>query len=75
MTTDREACGRCSMSTAVDVASAGREEGDGSDRDPFGDARIEVDERQLRAVSPGAWLSRISDRVGSSVDRLTWGDR
>ena len=75
MTTDREACGRCSMSTAVDVANAGREEDERGERDPFGDARIEVDERQLRAVSPGAWLSRISDRIGSSVDRLTWGDR
>lgn len=75
MTNDREACGRCSMSTAVDVASAGREDEDGVDRDPFGEERIEVDERALRTVSPAAWLSGVSDRLSSTVDRLTWGER
>ncbi|WP_246084375.1 hypothetical protein [Salinadaptatus halalkaliphilus] len=41
-------------------------------RDPYGEERIEVDEGQLRTVSPGAWLSRVSDRLGSSIDRLVW---
>lgn len=68
-----EACGRCSMSTAVDVASAGREDEDAPDRDPFGEKRIEVDERALRTASPAAWLSGVSDRLASTVDRLTWG--
>ena len=61
------------MSTAVDVANAGRGEDERPERDPFGDERIEVDEEQLRLVSPGAWLSRASDRIGSAVDRMTWG--
>lgn len=52
MATDREACGRCSMSTAVDVANAGRDDDERSERDPYGDERIEVDERDLRMVSP-----------------------
>lgn len=70
----REACGRCSMSTTVDVANAGRDD-DHVDRDPLGEARIEVDERELRIVSPGAWFSSVTDRIASRVDRMTWGTR
>ncbi|WP_254766228.1 hypothetical protein [Salinilacihabitans rarus] len=72
---DREACGRCSLSTAVDVAEADRDgSGDeGATRDPYGEARIEVDERELRLVSPGAWLSRLVERVDETGRRLTWG--
>ncbi|ARS90709.1 hypothetical protein [Natrarchaeobaculum aegyptiacum] len=75
MERQREACGRCSMSTTVDVASAGREDEDHAERDPFGEDRIEVDERELRVVSPGAWLSSVNDRIGAYVDRLTWKNR
>lgn len=71
----REACGRCSMSTTVDVANAGRDDEGRAERDPFGDERIEVDERELQVVSPGAWLSSIGDRIGARVDRITWGNR
>ncbi|MFC6719724.1 hypothetical protein ACFQGT_12940 [Natrialbaceae archaeon GCM10025810] len=69
----REACGRCSLSTAVDVASADREEDEGAARDPYGKARIEIDESDLRRVSPAAWLSRIATRLDEAGRRLTWG--
>lgn len=70
---EREACGRCSLSTVVDVAEADRDGGDdGPARDPYGEARIEVDERELRLVSPAAWLSRLVERVDGVGRRLTW---
>jgi hypothetical protein len=75
MTNEREACGRCGLSAVADVANADRDDEERAARDPYGDARIEVDERQLRAVSPGVWLSRIGDRLGSIGDRLAWGGR
>jgi hypothetical protein len=58
------------MSSVVSVAS---EDGGGDGRDPFGDARIEVDERQLRAVSPAAWLGRVKRRLDAFATRLTYG--
>lgn len=70
---ETEACGRCGMSTVVDVAS---ETGDGDDdheRDPFAGDRIELEERQLRAVSPGAWLGRVKRRLDEYATRLTYG--
>ncbi|NGM67921.1 hypothetical protein G6M89_02650 [Natronolimnobius sp. AArcel1] len=66
MATDREACGRCSMSTAVDVANAGRDDDERSERDPYGD------ERDLRMVSPGYWLLRLTDRAHRAVTRFVW---
>jgi hypothetical protein len=64
------------MSSVVDVSRSG----DGGDdesrsRDPFGEARIEVDERQLRAVSPGAWLGGVKTRLDEFATRLTYGKR
>jgi hypothetical protein len=69
---ETEACGRCGVSTVVDVAS---ETGDDADaaRDPFAGDRIELDERELRAVSPGAWLGRIKRRLDEYATRLTYG--
>jgi len=71
---DTESCGRCAMSSVVSVASE-NEDGDGDERrrDPFGNARIEVDERQLRAVSPAAWLGRVKRRLDEFATRLTYG--
>jgi hypothetical protein len=72
-----EACGRCAMSSVVDVSRSG--DGDRDDesrgRDPFGEARIEVDERQLRAVSPGAWLDGVKGRLDEFATRITYGRR
>lgn len=69
----REACGRCSLSTAVDVANAGRDEDGRGARDPYGEERIEVDESELRRVSPAAWHSKISSWIDDAGRRLTWG--
>ncbi|MFD1562946.1 hypothetical protein ACFR99_05220 [Haloarchaeobius amylolyticus] len=71
-----EACGRCSMSTVVDVASSGDEDGDAEgtgNRDPFGDAAIEVDDETLRRVSPGAWMGRLTERLDDLGRRLIYG--
>lgn len=68
-----EACGRCAMSTVVDVTESGKgDEGAGSS-DPYGNARIEVDESELRAVSPAAWLEGVKRRLDDLAGRLTYG--
>ncbi|MFB6123792.1 MAG: hypothetical protein ABEJ78_10080 [Haloferacaceae archaeon] len=66
-----EACGRCAMSSVVDVSMADDEDADGSD--PFGEARIEVDEDQLRSVSPAAWLAGVRHKLDEVATRLTYG--
>jgi hypothetical protein len=66
------------MSSVVDVsrsADDGQEGARDRDRDPFGQARIEVDERQLRAVSPGAWLGGVRRRLDEFATRITYGRR
>lgn len=62
-----EACGRCAMSTVVDAVD------DERDRDPFGDARIEVDEAAIRRVSPAGLLADLKDWLDDTVHRLTYG--
>ncbi|MFC6764278.1 hypothetical protein [Natrinema soli] len=73
MGNDREACGRCSMSVAVDSATADAERGEPADRDPYGEARIEVDEDELRAISPSAWFSGLTARIDDAAQRIVWG--
>jgi hypothetical protein len=68
---ETETCGRCAMSSVVGVTTD--EDGDGRERDPFGEDRIEVDERQLRTVSPAAWLGRVKRRIDDYATRLTYG--
>jgi hypothetical protein len=63
------------MSSVVDVSRSGDGDDDSRTRDPFGEARIEVDERQLRAVSPGAWLGGVKTRLDEFATRLTYGKR
>ncbi|WP_049890136.1 hypothetical protein [Natronorubrum sulfidifaciens] len=72
MPKEREACGRCSMSVAVDVANSDRDADERAARDPYGDARIEVDEKQLRTLSPSAWLEGLSSRLDDLANRLVW---
>ncbi|MBX0293446.1 hypothetical protein [Haloarcula nitratireducens] len=66
MSKETESCGRCSMSTVVDTT-------DGQGSDPFGTARIEVDDGEARAVSPAAWLAGLKDRLDDAATRLTYG--
>lgn len=65
------------MSTVVDVASYGDEDDDGADgeanRDPFGEAAIEIDDDELRRISPGAWAGRLSERLDDLGERLIHG--
>nr|WP_321168756.1 hypothetical protein [Salinigranum salinum] len=63
------------MSSVVDVSRSSDGDDDGRTRDPFGEARIEVDERQLRAVSPGAWLGGVKTRLDEFATRITYGRR
>ncbi|PSP77251.1 hypothetical protein BRC88_14380 [Halobacteriales archaeon QS_4_69_225] len=71
MPKDTEACGRCSMTVVVDAVDEEGEEG-ASDRDPFGEDRIEVDRRAMDRVSPAAWVGRLSTRLDEVVGRLAW---
>jgi hypothetical protein len=59
------------MSSVVDVAQSGDD--DAEPRDPFGEARIEVDESQLRSVSPAAWLGGVKRKLDELATRLTYG--
>ena len=61
----REACGRCAMSSVSGVMN--------EDHDPFEGERIEVEETQLRKVSPSVLLGRARQRIDSLVTKLTYG--
>ena len=67
-----EACGRCAMSSVVEAVEEGREESERR-RDPFGGARIEVADADLRKASPGAWLGGLKRRIDELATRLTYG--
>ncbi|MFB6255838.1 MAG: hypothetical protein ABEH58_03780 [Haloplanus sp.] len=69
---DTETCGRCAMSSVVDVTVSDDEKAD-AESDPYAGGRIEVDETQLRAVSPAAWLGRVKRRLDDYATRLTYG--
>ena len=70
--TDREACGRCAMSSVTEVAADGQSDEDREAADPFADARIELSEEELRSVSPAAWLGRVKRRIDAVATRLTY---
>jgi len=72
--TDREACGRCAMSSATDVAADGKTDEDRETADPFAGARIELSEGELRSVSPSAWLGGAKRRIDAVATRLTYGE-
>ncbi|WP_396611199.1 hypothetical protein ACH9L7_13410 [Haloferax sp. S1W] len=66
--TNRESCGRCSMTTVVDATSS---EG----HDPFDDERIELDESELRMASPSAWVGGLMSRLDAVAERIIYGRR
>ena len=66
---ESEACGRCSMSAVVDTVS----DEEAAERDPFGDERIEVEDDEIRRVSPDAWMGRLTTRLNDLARRLTYG--
>lgn len=63
-----EACGRCSMTTVMDVTTGE------SGHNPFEGDRIEVDEDQMRRVSPHIIaLGNFKTRLTQWATRLTYG--
>lgn len=68
-----EACGRCSMTTVIDAIDGDKTDDERAARDPFGTARIEVDETELSRVTPSVWLSGVTTRLNDAVQRLTYG--
>jgi hypothetical protein len=70
---NREACGRCAMSSVVETTTEGADDEHRATRDPFAGERIEVDEDDLRAVSPAAWLAGVKRRLDALATRLTYG--
>lgn len=71
-----EYCGRCAMSSVVDFTENGGDEDEvnsRTDRNPFGGDRIEIDDAQLRAMSPSAWLGGLKSRLDDVATRLTYG--
>ena len=71
----KEACGRCSVSTVVDVVGEGDEDGSGGEGPgPFDGERIEVSEETMRRVMfPAVWLGRVKTRLDEAVTRLVYG--
>lgn len=67
MSSDREACGRCGVSTVVEAATDEEEP-----RDPYGEERIELDAETLRRMSPTAYLAVITDRLDRFTERFVW---
>jgi len=61
----KETCGRCAMSSVSGVMER--------DHDPFDGERIEVEDTELRRVSPSVLLGRVRHRIDSLVTRLTYG--
>ncbi|WP_101298078.1 hypothetical protein [Halegenticoccus soli] len=68
-----EYCGRCAMSSVVDAVSSEQSDEERERRDPFRGSRIEIDEAELRAVSPAAWLAGLKSRLDTLATRLAYG--
>jgi hypothetical protein len=61
-----EACGRCSITTVIDVADG--------DRDLLGEERIEIEEEEMRRLSAHhVAASRAKDWLDSVGERLIYG--
>jgi hypothetical protein len=62
---DKELCGRCAMSSVSGVME--------EEHDPFDGERIEVEENEIRKVSPSVVLGRMRQRIDSVVTALIYG--
>lgn len=64
-----EACGRCAMTSVVDVTSQ-----DGSPSNPFGGDHIEIPEDKMKVVSRHVVaLGSIKDRLNEWATAFTYG--
>lgn len=71
---ESESCGRCSMTSVVDIAAADKDDEERAARDPFAGARIEVSEAELRRLArPQILLGRAKDRLDAFATRITYG--
>lgn len=62
-----EACGRCAMSSAMAVS-------EGSGTNPFDGDRIELEEREVRAVSQHVvYASKLKQRLNDWAKSVTYG--
>ena len=68
-----EACGRCSMSTVVGAVNGDKDPEEREGHDPFAGGRIEVDESDIRRVSPAGFLGDLKDRATALGRRLSYG--
>ena len=69
-----EACGRCSMSSVIDLANDGADEETRARHDPFAGDRIEVSDAEMRKVSGHVvWLGRVKRRLDEIATSLTYG--
>jgi hypothetical protein len=63
-----EACGRCSMTSVVEMTE------DEGGRDPYGEERIEVDESEMRvAAAPAVLAGRVKRKLDEFATRVTYG--
>lgn len=67
---DAESCGRCSMTSVVEMTQT-----DGADGpNPFDGPRIELEDAELRRASPHVVaLGRLKRRLNEIATRLTYG--
>lgn len=71
-TNGREACGRCSMSTVVDVKDEDEREG----TNPFDGDRIELEDRELRRAVPHQLAAgRVKRTLNAVAERIVYGAR
>lgn len=71
--TDREACGRCAMTSVTDASAAGKSDDEQAAADPFSGSRIELSETELRSVSPSAWFAGAKHKIDEIATRLIDG--
>lgn len=71
--TDREACGRCAMTSVTGASADGKSDEEREATDPFAGSRIELSESELQSVSPSAWLAGAKHRLDEIATRLTYG--
>ena len=60
------------MSVAVDIGSTHRDSDGEGEYGPYSGERIEVEERELRYVSPGFWLSKLTTKLERATARFVW---
>jgi len=67
----KEACGRCSVTTVIDATE---DKEDGGGENPFDGERIEIEESQMRSVARHEVLaSKVTSRLDALASKVIWG--